>query len=251
MPNNGLKSSVNQLNYDNLKNLPNSEKVSKSFNYNITTNKASNNKINFNNNDQKNQSNKKNIEAPLRTIFLTYFSYFILFVFGCLRDFLRKIGIETKKNAKDNNPQEFPRLYSEYESFYMRNMYLRARDCFNRPICSVPGATLSLIERVSKDFNWTFQSTNKIINTLNLSSYNYLGFAENNGKCAIDSIKTIKEYSVSSCSSRQEFGNLKIHKELENQIANYLSVESAVVFGMGFATNSANICCLVEKVLIL
>ena len=139
-------------------------------------------------------------------------------------------------------------LFSEYECFYMRNMYLRARDCFNRPIASVPGAVMSLIERVSHDFNWTFKTTGRLIEALNLSSYNYLGFAQNDSDCAADSIKAIKEYSVANCCARQEIGTLKIHKELELQVAKFLGVESAIVFGMGFATNSTNIPNLVGKV---
>ncbi len=43
-------------------------------------------------------------------------------------------------------------------------------------------------------------------------------------------------------------GNLDIHKELESLIADFLGVESAMTFGMGFATNSMNIPALVGKV---
>jgi serine palmitoyltransferase len=139
-------------------------------------------------------------------------------------------------------------LYSEYECFYTRNLYTRIRDCFNRPIASVPGAIIKLIDRVSDDFNWTFKSSGKIIEALNLGSYNYLGFAENNGKCANDSIKAIREYSVANCTSSQEIGNLKIHRELEDLLAEFIGVESAIAFGMGFATNSTNIPILVGKV---
>lgn len=140
-------------------------------------------------------------------------------------------------------------MFSEYECFYTRNLYTRIRDCFNRPICSVPGATIDIIERVSDDFNWTFKKSGKLIPALNLGSYNYLGFAENNGKCATDSINSLNEYSVATSCPRQELGTLKIHKELEEQVAEFLGVESAVVFGMGFATNSTNIPNLVGKVI--
>lgn len=97
-------------------------------------------------------------------------------------------------------------LYSEYECFYTRNLYTRIRDCFNRPICSVPGAIIKIIERVSDDCNWTFKRSGRLIEALNLGSYNYLGFAENSGRCAKESIEAIREYSVANCSPRQEFG---------------------------------------------
>ena len=43
-------------------------------------------------------------EAPFITLFLTYMGYMILNVFGYIRDFMRTVGIEEKKGAKDNNP---------------------------------------------------------------------------------------------------------------------------------------------------
>lgn len=43
-------------------------------------------------------------------------------------------------------------------------------------------------------------------------------------------------------------GNLDRHEELEKLVAKFLGVESAMAFGMGFATNSMNIPALVGKV---
>ena len=43
-------------------------------------------------------------------------------------------------------------------------------------------------------------------------------------------------------------GNLDRHKDLEELVARFLGVESAMVFGMGFATNSMNIPALIGKV---
>lgn len=43
-------------------------------------------------------------------------------------------------------------------------------------------------------------------------------------------------------------GTLDKHKELEDLVAKFLNVEAAMVFGMGFATNSMNIPALVGKV---
>jgi serine palmitoyltransferase len=186
-------------------------------------------------------------EAPFWAAFITYLGYLILNIFGWFRDSLRYFGLEDKKGAADNNPAGFVPLFSEYECFYTRNLYTRIRDCFNRPICSVPGANIDIIERVSDDFNWTFKRSGKLIPALNLGSYNYLGFAENNGKCANDSIRALNNYSVATCCSRQELGTLKLHKELEEQVAEFLGVESSIVFGMGFATNSTNIPNLVGK----
>lgn len=43
-------------------------------------------------------------------------------------------------------------------------------------------------------------------------------------------------------------GNLDRHEEMEKLVAKFLGVESAMAFGMGFATNSMNIPALAGKV---
>ena len=43
-------------------------------------------------------------------------------------------------------------------------------------------------------------------------------------------------------------GTLDIHKELERKVAEFVGKPAALVFGMGFATNSMNIPALVGKV---
>ena len=69
---------------------------------------------------------------------------------------------------------------------------------------------------------------------INLGSYNYLGFAENHGKCTDDAIETLQNYGLTMCSSRQEFGETKLHKELESTVANFLGVDDCITVGMGF-----------------
>jgi serine palmitoyltransferase len=39
-----------------------------------------------------------------------------------------------------------------------------------------------------------------------MGSYNYLGFAENSGKCAHDSADAVRQYGVAACVPRQELG---------------------------------------------
>lgn len=187
-------------------------------------------------------------ETPLYAAILTYLSYTILCLFGWLRDFLRQSKVEKKRGAVDPNASlGFVPLYQSYESFYTRNMYTRVRDIFNRPIASVPGAQFELVERVSDDYNWTYRYTGKTINAINLGSYNYLGFAEKTGPCAADAISAIKTFGVSGCSTRAEIGTQRYHVELEQLLAEFLHVESSIVFGMGFATNALNIPAVASK----
>ncbi|XP_029305957.1 serine palmitoyltransferase 3 isoform X1 [Cottoperca gobio] len=188
-------------------------------------------------------------QAPMYVAVMTYLGFGIVTLFGYFRDFLRAVGIEKCHLAQEREEQkDFVPLYQDFENFYTRNLYMRVRDNWNRPVCSLPGPVFDLMERVSDDYNWTFRLTGKTIhNAINMGSYNYLGFAENN----TDFLKTVADklcqYGVGVCSTRQEIGNLGIHEELEQLVASFLRVESSMIFGMGFATNSMNIPALVGK----
>uniref|UniRef100_A0A8C4IWU1 serine C-palmitoyltransferase n=1 Tax=Dicentrarchus labrax TaxID=13489 RepID=A0A8C4IWU1_DICLA len=188
-------------------------------------------------------------QAPIYVAVMTYLGFGIVTLFGYFRDFLRAVGLEKCHLARERDEQkDFVPLYQDFENFYTRNLYMRVRDNWNRPICSLPGPVFDLMERVSDDYNWTFRLTGRTLhNVINVGSYNYLGFAENNA----DFLKTVadktRQYGVGVCSTRQEIGNLGIHEELEQLVAKFLGVESSMTFGMGFATNSMNIPAIVGK----
>ncbi|CAI5764318.1 serine palmitoyltransferase 2 [Podarcis lilfordi] len=188
-------------------------------------------------------------ETPMLVAVLTYVGYGVLTLFGYLRDFLRHWKIEHCHNATEREEQkDFVPLYQDFENFYTRNLYMRIRDSWSRPLCSVPGAKVDILERVSHDYNWTFKYTGKVIkDIINMGSYNYLGFAENTGVRKDAVAEVLSQYGCGVCSTRQEMGNLDKHEELEALLARYLGVESALSYGMGFATNSMNIPALVGK----
>lgn len=104
--------------------------------------------------------------------------------------------------------QGYVELYDKFESFYMRYVYRRVKDCWNRPICSVPGAEVVLKDRITHDYGWTFEYTGTETKCLNLGSYNYLGFAESSGPCSAAAVKAVQLYGVASCSPTQELGKL-------------------------------------------
>ncbi|MEJ1269577.1 serine palmitoyltransferase long chain base subunit 2 [Cricetulus griseus] len=188
-------------------------------------------------------------ETPMLVAVLTYVGYGVLTLFGYLRDFLRHWRIEKCHHATEREEQkDFVSLYQDFENFYTRNLYMRIRDNWNRPICSVPGARVDIMERQSHDYNWSFKYTGNIIKgVINMGSYNYLGFARNTGSCQEAAAEVLKEYGAGVCSTRQEIGNLDKHEELEKLVARFLGVEAAMTYGMGFATNSMNIPALVGK----
>ncbi|KJE89979.1 serine palmitoyltransferase [Capsaspora owczarzaki ATCC 30864] len=186
-------------------------------------------------------------ETPLRTAIWTYLGYAILILFGHFRDFLRDWGIEKTKFKRETGMQGFVPLFADFEAFYTRNLYMRIRDCWNRPISSVPGSHFDVLERATDDYNWNFRMTGRKIPLLNLGSYNYLGFAQNEGPCADAAAQAIREYGVASASSRTELGTSELHVKLEKLVAEFLGKEDAVVVGMGFATNSTIIPILCGK----
>ncbi|XP_015436390.1 PREDICTED: serine palmitoyltransferase 2 [Dufourea novaeangliae] len=180
--------------------------------------------------------------VPFITAALTHLGFYILMFLG----FINQLFF-TPKVAKEYNREGYAPLYEHFERFYLRYVYRRVRDCWNRPICSVPGATVTLKDRVTRDYGWSFQFTGTTTECINLGSYNYLGFAEATGKCADQSINTLKEFGCASCTTRLELGNMPIHEELEKLTARFLGVEDAIVFGMGFATNALNLPSLLSK----
>ncbi|CAJ0920319.1 11911_t:CDS:2 [Entrophospora sp. SA101] len=112
-------------------------------------------------------------------------------------------------------------LNSDFDNFYIR-LKLQINDCFNCPVTGVPDC-------------------------LNLSSYNYLEFAQNEGPCADAVEQTVRKYGISSCSSRIEVGTLDLHLQVELLIARFVGKPAAMVVSMGYATNSTTFPALVSK----
>ncbi|KAJ3051028.1 serine palmitoyltransferase component [Rhizophlyctis rosea] len=184
--------------------------------------------------------------APWAVLITTYLSYAILILFGHMRDFF---GFRFRKERywqlKDHNG--YAAISSGFDTFYQRRLYARIRDAFNRPITAVPGRTVTLLERTSKDQNRTFELTGTKREVLNLSSYNYLGFAQNTGPCADAVEVTVKKFGISSCSSRMEVGTTAMLVETEALVARFIGHEAAIIISMGFATNSTTLPALVGK----
>ncbi|XP_055853741.1 serine palmitoyltransferase 2 [Episyrphus balteatus] len=175
-------------------------------------------------------------EVPLHTACLTYLGFYLLMILGYINQLMC-----APKIAKEENREGYVTLYDAFESFYSRYVYRRVRDCWNRPIVSVPGAEVTLKDRITKDYGWTFEFTGTQTKCLNLGSYNYLGFAAAEGPCADQSAERCRTDGLALGSSRRELGTTYLHVELEKLTAKFIGAEDAIVFGMGFATNSLNL----------
>lgn len=138
-------------------------------------------------------------------------------------------------------------MNSDFDSFYTRRLKQRIDDCFSRPTTGVPGRTITLLDRESNDNNTTLRLTGTRTRGLNLSSYNYLGFAQGRGGCADAVEEGIKRYGLCATGGRLEGGSLDLHVQTEQLVAKFLGKEDALISSMGFATNSCIIPALVSK----
>ncbi|KAI8899216.1 pyridoxal phosphate-dependent transferase [Globomyces pollinis-pini] len=185
-------------------------------------------------------------DIPLFFLLTTYLSYFNFLVIGKIKDCINHIfRPEVMANLVVKNG--YAPVVSGFVKIYERYFYIRLRDCFNRPTTGVPGRTVTILERYSDDQNKTFKFTGSTRKVLNLSSYNYLGFGENNGSCTDNVEKAIREYGISCCSPRSEIGTLDLHHETEELVARFMGQEDAIICSMGFATNSTMLPAIVSE----
>ncbi|KAF8651518.1 hypothetical protein AX16_004714 [Volvariella volvacea WC 439] len=185
-------------------------------------------------------------EPPYYVLLSTYISFIIIICLGHLRDF---VGKRLKSSAyKHLIPSDgYAPLNSDFDSFYTRRLKTRMDECFSQPVTGVAGRTIVILDRISPDFNKSFTFTGGRTRCLNISSYNYLGFAQAKGGCADAVEESIRRYGVSSCGSRLEGGMNDLQTMTEALVAKFVGMEDALISSMGFATNSTLIPALVGK----
>jgi glycine C-acetyltransferase len=82
-------------------------------------------------------------------------------------------------------------------------------------------------------------------NVINLSSNNYLGFA-NHPRLKAAAIKGIEDWGVGAGAVRTIIGNMTIHEELEAKLAKFKHVEAVLTFQSGFTANAGCIPAVTE-----
>ena len=177
-------------------------------------------------------------EPPYYYLLTTYISYLILIVFGHIRDYFGK-RFRPQRYRHLQARDGYAPLNSDFDNFYVRRLKMRINDCFARPVTGVPGRYITLIDRHSDDFNLHFKVTGTTTETLNMSSYNYLGFAQSEGPCADFVEEQVKKYGITVASPRADVGTTDLHGEVEALVARFVGKESAMVFSMGFGTNAS------------
>lgn len=138
-------------------------------------------------------------------------------------------------------------MNSDFDSFYVRRLKTRIDDCFSQPVTGVAGRTITIFDRKTDNYNLTQEFSGTKSRTLNISSYNYLGFAQARGGCADAVEESLQRYGVSSLGARLEGGSSDFHLLAESLVARFVGMESSLISSMGFATNSTFIPALVGK----
>ncbi|NLZ71346.1 MAG: aminotransferase class I/II-fold pyridoxal phosphate-dependent enzyme, partial [Clostridiaceae bacterium] len=105
-------------------------------------------------------------------------------------------------------------------------------------------------EGLYKEFK-TVEGPNEAICTIdgkeviNLSSNNYLGFA-NHPRLKQAAIQAIEKYGVGAGAVRPINGNLKIHNDLEKLLAEFKEEEAVIVYQSGYNCNAGTIQAVVD-----
>lgn len=186
-------------------------------------------------------------EPPYFILLTTYISYLFLIVLGHVRDFFGKRFGDKKKYNSLKVQNGYAPLNEDFDNFYYRRLKLRLDDCFARITTGVPGRYITLMDRKSDDFNQTYQYTGTHTETLNMSSYNYLGFAQSEGPCADAVEECVKRYGITFSSSRADSGTSDLALEVEREVAAFVGKPAAMVFSMGYITNASTFQSLVGK----
>ena len=179
-------------------------------------------------------------------------SWGFFFLFGHIRDAARTLAGRPKTDnpttTSTNNPRvSLAPIRQDYEDFYTRRMFYRIHDCWNRPIGSAPDAYVDVLERTPIRGQEPLRLTGRVIRALNLGSYNYLGFAAADPFCTPRVQSVLASQGWAMPGPRSEAGHAPIHDALEASVAAFVRKPAAIVFGMGFATNSAVIPALVGR----
>lgn len=186
-------------------------------------------------------------EPPYYYVLTTYLSYLFLIFFGHTRDFFGKRFGNKKHYATLKAANGYAPLNDDFDNFYVRRLKQRIDDCFARPTTGVPGRFITLMDRKSEDYNRSYEFTGTYTETLNMSSYNYLGFAQSEGPCADAVEECVRRYGLGFCSPRADAGTSDLALEVEREIANLVGKPAAMVFSMGFVTNASSFPALVGK----
>ncbi|KAH9258317.1 hypothetical protein BASA81_003366 [Batrachochytrium salamandrivorans] len=177
------------------------------------------------------------------TLITTYLGYAVLIFFGRVRDWS---GWATGRSRYHDelNSASSGGLVAGWERFYTRRLFNRIQDCWARPVVSRPSIWIDVAERrfANRGMETDWSKHQRI---LNLGSYNYLGFADENwdATCGTEVRRTLDQFGVAisrGLCTRES-------KLLEQEVAAFVGKEDAVLFNTGYITNAWALTKLMSK----
>jgi len=189
-------------------------------------------------------------DLPWMIQFLTYGIYVVVMAFSYSQEYVYQFKrwlCKQKSLSQLEKEQGYAPLLNENNLFFEKWCVTRMADLFNRAIASLPGDHIEVMCRDGTSWEGNMRFNGKTQRCINLGSYNYLGFAENDTQITRDDINALRQFGTSNCSPRVQSGTISIHQELEKLMAWYIGKEDCISFGMGYATNSTTIPALVGK----
>jgi len=171
--------------------------------------------------------------GALQTV-LTALNYALLLMWSYGRELYRMFIPDRRRVSPDKG---YAKLTSGTEEFFARRIVNRVNDCLNRPINTRAGRVIGVMERKSDPGHKKFELTGRTIPCVNLASYNYLGFSEDLPSITDDNFAALERFGVGSCAASLEGGKSTILRDLEEETAQFVGKEAAVVYAMGFVTN--------------
>lgn len=191
---------------------------------------------------------KEDENVPYRVILSTYLMYFILILIGKLDDFFASMFDKDYQNWLLPHDGYAP-LVTKFDSFYTRRLKDRLGECFSRPTSGVPGRLIKVMQRrfaERKVFAQLVQ-TGESVDCINLSSYNYLGFAQSKGQCTDAAEEAVLTRGLVAGGTRYNGGCSDMHEETEKVVAEFVGKEAAMLYSMGYATNANFFATIADK----
>lgn len=179
-----------------------------------------------------------------------FVSFFIAVVIGHIRDQMGKVFTPWRYKFYYAGNYGEPPLFTTFDSFFIRRLYRRICDCWDRPIHGVPDRIISVYERKSSDNNETFELTGERMKLLNVGSYNYLGLASKDSEVNQKVVDAVDRYEINTAYPTADYEPNEACKILEKEMAKFLRKEDAMVFSMGYGTNTSAIPVLMKDSLI-
>jgi serine palmitoyltransferase len=184
------------------------------------------------------------------TLWTTYFGYLVLVVFGHIRDLMGRLTGKSRY-ASELLPSLNGGLVNGWERFYTRRLFNRIQDCWARPVIGRPSTWIEIASREftpNQRMRTEWSASDKVKRVLNLGSYNYLGFADEDWEkvCGLQVREGLAKFGVAVSSGPISVGAVTFdQRQLEKEVSEFVGKDDAIIFGTGYATNAWTISKLV------